>query len=350
MAVVLSSSSSMSSTLAATDSPLHSVSFELLPPELLLHVFSFLHSTVDIKAVALLNKRIHSLLGSSCLWQSLCEHKYGCKAHLLPPEQRHRIEWRTHFRLIHESALAHKSLTARYPGGDTALLVEIQHWREERVQAMLEHGVSADSYNNNGWSGIHMCVRYGLRDSALRMIELGADPFATTTMLETPLHFAASANDDFLIAKLASIEGYDINCVDKINSTPLHWAALHGNQRSIKTLINHKADVNARDSLGNTPLMHAARMARSLEVVRMLLEFGADPMLTDTSGHNALQILLEEGKQRDPRLARLIAKRLVAHMPPGAADAALAAAAAAAGAAAPAGGRRTRAGTPCTIM
>jgi ankyrin repeat protein len=61
---------------------------------------------------------------------------------------------------------------------------------------------------------------------------------------------------------------------DKYGMTPLHYAAFHGDYRSIQLLVDKGADVNAKADNGHTPVMLAAsrnyRRARDL-----LLELGA---------------------------------------------------------------------------
>lgn len=53
-------------------------------------------------------------------------------------------------------------------------------------------------------------------------------------------------------------------------------AAAQNDLLGVVTLLKNGADVNARDILGNRPLLHAARLGAA-EMVRILLEAGADP-------------------------------------------------------------------------
>lgn len=56
-------------------------------------------------------------------------------------------------------------------------------------------------------------------------------------------------------------------------------AAYYGHVQVVNLLIEHHADVNARDEDGFTPLMHAA-MSGQLQVARTLLENRADSTVT----------------------------------------------------------------------
>jgi ankyrin repeat protein len=55
-----------------------------------------------------------------------------------------------------------------------------------------------------------------------------------------------------------------------------------------RLLLDNKADVNAKDYVGNTVLMFAAKHGASIDVFRLLLAYGADVNLINDSGFSAL--------------------------------------------------------------
>ena len=55
----------------------------------------------------------------------------------------------------------------------------------------------------------------------------------------------------------------------------------------VKYLLEHKADINARDDRGGTALLHACAQAASLTVIQLLLDHGADASLADQTGRDA---------------------------------------------------------------
>lgn len=63
-------------------------------------------------------------------------------------------------------------------------------------------------------------------------------------------------------------------------------AAAQDDLLGVQTLLKNGADPNARDALGNRPLLHAARLG-STETVHVLLEAGADPNVKGV-GYTAL--------------------------------------------------------------
>ncbi len=71
--------------------------------------------------------------------------------------------------------------------------------------------------------------------------------------------------------------------------TGLHAAAQRGDVARLDTLISGKADVNARDPQGRTPL-HVATFARQHEVIRRLARAGADLGALENDRYDAVTI------------------------------------------------------------
>lgn len=69
----------------------------------------------------------------------------------------------------------------------------------------------------------------------------------------------------------------------------LHAAAHNGDVTKISQLIAQKADVNARDPYGRTPL-HVATYAGKTEAIRALIEVGANPGLLEKDRYDAVTI------------------------------------------------------------
>ncbi|ESP01752.1 hypothetical protein LOTGIDRAFT_139124, partial [Lottia gigantea] len=65
--------------------------------------------------------------------------------------------------------------------------------------------------------------------------------------------------------------------------TPLHLTSLHGRFTRAQTLLEHGAEIDACDKMGNTSLHIAARYGHEL-LINCLLENGADPMRRGHSG------------------------------------------------------------------
>ena len=65
----------------------------------------------------------------------------------------------------------------------------------------------------------------------------------------------------------------DVNAHGVWGYTALHFAAHNGDAKMVEFLLKHKADPNARDEQGLTPIIQSFK---SLEVIKLLLAYGAD--------------------------------------------------------------------------
>uniref|UniRef100_T1ISP3 Uncharacterized protein n=1 Tax=Strigamia maritima TaxID=126957 RepID=T1ISP3_STRMM len=110
----------------------------------------------------------------------------------------------------------------------------------------------------------------------------------------TPLHFAAGYNRvgvvDFLLQ-----HGADVHARDKGGLVPLHNACSYGHYEVTELLVEHGASVNVTDLWKFTPL-HEATAKGKYEIVKLLLKHGADPNRKNRDGHIPLD-LVKEGDQ-----------------------------------------------------
>ena len=81
-----------------------------------------------------------------------------------------------------------------------------------------------------------------------------------------------------------------IDCEDEHGTTPLQYAAFRGHYDLCKLLIERGANVNAKShDQGYSALMFAA-ISNHVQVVRLLLDYDADPDYTNTIGRTAAQM------------------------------------------------------------
>ena len=156
------------------------------------------------------------------------------------------------------------------------------------------------------------------------------DPNVKDVFGRTPLHLAVMAGRRDVVELLLS-HGADPNARDAAGQTPLHWAVGEGHVDIVELLLERSADPNAKDYAGNTPL-HTAAMTKYFsdvaevmfevapkilgpagfpydrtDVVRLLLEYGADPALENEYGLTPLELAI---KMDNEEVAEIIASRL----------------------------------------
>nr|XP_042118749.1 ankyrin-1 isoform X2 [Peromyscus maniculatus bairdii] len=82
----------------------------------------------------------------------------------------------------------------------------------------------------------------------------------------------------------------------KKGNTALHIAALAGQDEVVRELVNYGANVNAQSQKGFTPLYMAAQ-ENHLEVVKFLLENGANQNVATEDGFTPLAVALQQGHE-----------------------------------------------------
>jgi hypothetical protein len=111
----------------------------------------------------------------------------------------------------------------------------------------------------------------------------------------TPLH-SAVFNGDLEMVQVLLEFGADANSKNEIGETPLGYASRHNylkDPRVVRLMIAHDADPNAPGLLGCTPLHFAADHGR-IEIVRLLIELGANVEVKDDKGRTLLDVAREE--------------------------------------------------------
>lgn len=121
-----------------------------------------------------------------------------------------------------------------------------------------------------------------------QLIAAGAKPDVPNYQGKTALHFYCSA--DLFRILLAAKSRLDLNvCEHESKMTPLGVHARHGRGELCEQLVNARADVNAADVHGDSPLIVAVE--RGLHaIVACLLAAGADASIKNRKGKTALTV------------------------------------------------------------
>ncbi|XP_064175642.1 poly [ADP-ribose] polymerase tankyrase-2 isoform X2 [Anguilla rostrata] len=105
----------------------------------------------------------------------------------------------------------------------------------------------------------------------------------------TPLHFAAGYNRVAVVEFLLQ-HGADVHAKDKGGLVPLHNACSYGHYEVAELLVIHGAVVNVADLWKFTPLHEAAAKGK-YEICKLLLQHGADPTKKNRDGNTALDLV-----------------------------------------------------------
>jgi ankyrin repeat protein len=128
----------------------------------------------------------------------------------------------------------------------------------------------------------------------------GADPNFSGEYGETALLLAIERRYFPGICRLLLDRGASANAADRAGDTPLLLAAKVYQPELVRMLLAAHADVEARDHEGNTPLLRAAAstsidLEPRKQVIRILLDHGADPRVSNAQGSTALMLAVRRG-------------------------------------------------------
>ena len=115
----------------------------------------------------------------------------------------------------------------------------------------------------------------------------------------------------FLVDELLDSNMYDVNCTDDKQRTCLHIASAKGNVEIIRLLLEHGANPNIRDCVNNLPI-HLAIISSQVPAVTLLLEAGTDIHSLDLNGKTVLHLagtrlrwlLNDENHKASPQLKK----------------------------------------------
>lgn len=220
---------------------------------------------------------------------------------------------------------AGEDVNARAADGTTALIWAVHRGDLELVQKLIAAGADVAAANDFGATAMTEAAVLGDVGILTALLDAGADPNSPNADGQTAL-LVIAGTDNLAAAELLIDRGADVNAVESWRGqTPLMWAVIEGRVDMVRLLVEHGADVEARSTVnewprqttsesraqyrpagGLTPLLFAARQG-CIACAEILLDAGADvnnpdpdqvsPMLmaTESFHFDLAKLLLERG-------------------------------------------------------
>lgn len=155
-------------------------------------------------------------------------------------------------------------------------------WRSncaECVQLLIDNGADVNLKDNNGETPITIMMTASTAKSRAETVIYTTNAYKAAGITVMPDKFMNPKESDWsepaeLIEILIKAKA-DVNAANAVGTTPLITAAFFNKAPLMKTLIDAGANVNQADKMGVTPIMQAA-VRGSMDAIEVLLNAGVD--------------------------------------------------------------------------
>lgn len=144
--------------------------------------------------------------------------------------------------------------------GTTALHCAVEKGVSSEVLGLLlQPPVQVSASDSRGNKPLHLAAHRGIVEIVEELLKAGAEPHAKNGADETPLFWSGTAA--VAVALLRSRA--ETNARDWVGRTPLHAVAMASGEREdvVQVLLTHRANANAVDRMGSTAAAYAFRPA-----------------------------------------------------------------------------------------
>ena len=185
--------------------------------------------------------------------------------------------------------------------GRTVLMDAISSSNEDMVRLLLQYKANVQVQEMSGQNAYHEAAVTGNIGIINMIRKAGGNPLSRDAAGETPFSLVLGAE----ISVIQAVLGNDTTISDSDGNTPIHIAVQkHASQKTMMQLLNIGYPASQRNGQGLTPLNEAVANNEKNQAL-VLLEYGADPYLSTTSGENALTAVF---KTKNLELLDAIAK------------------------------------------
>jgi ankyrin repeat protein len=188
-------------------------------------------------------------------------------------------------------------LVAHPDGKDGPLHFAAKHGHLEAVALLLEAGIDVNTKGAYGEMALHHAATHGRSlDLVKILLEKGAQVNAVHQQGSNALFKLISSDEDTVdIARLLIDKGVELES-DGLGGA-LYWAARCGKKKIVELLLENGMNVDSRDYQREETAIAGAMKHKHYDIVKLLLEHGADPDAEDPYDGSLLQQAVELGDQ-----------------------------------------------------
>uniref|UniRef100_A0A2K6GDP2 Poly [ADP-ribose] polymerase n=1 Tax=Propithecus coquereli TaxID=379532 RepID=A0A2K6GDP2_PROCO len=203
----------------------------------------------------------------------------------------------------------------------TPLHVASEKAHNDVVEVVVKHEAKVNALDNLGQTSLHRAAHCGHLQTCRLLLSYGCDPNIISLQGFTALQMgnenvqqllqegiplgnseadrqlleAAKAGDVETVKKLCTVQSVNCRDIEGRQSTPLHFAAGYNRVSVVEYLLQHGADVHAKDKGGLVPLHNACSYGH-YEVAELLVKHGAVVNVADLWKFTPLHEAAAKGK------------------------------------------------------
>ena len=168
-----------------------------------------------------------------------------------------------------------------------------------QLKTCLTQGVDINASNRQGQTAITLASLNQHYDCISVLISAGVDINQQDRTCLNPF-LLSCLNNDIKLLQLILPAKPDLNCLTRFGGVGLTPACEKGHIEIVKILLAETdINVNHTNFVGWTPLLEAIVLndggAKQQEIVKLLLDHGANPHMTDKYGKTPLELAREKG-------------------------------------------------------
>ncbi|GFW41345.1 ankyrin-3 [Trichonephila clavipes] len=184
------------------------------------------------------------------------------------------------------------------------------------VEFLIDRGVDINATEEYGLTALHISTTKRHNGIIKLLLKNKANIYTVDCSGWTPFYLSVAKE----MSELYLVTEIDINFRDTHGYTPLHVAAIYGDETLLKYCLNKSCNINVQCLRGFTAL-HFAAVGGHLKIVQLLLENGSN---INAKGHdgctalyiaiennceNIVNVLLKKGAERQSNLAHIAAQK-----------------------------------------
>ena len=172
--------------------------------------------------------------------------------------------------------------------GITPLIRAVEINSESVVRYLVVRGADINAYNLDHKTPMHIAAQNDLMGLFNIMVKNGGDPYAHDKEGKSALDYlTADARAEYIISRLRTQSEKDAALLD---------FAREGHLDAAKKVITLGANVNTKDSQGESPLIIAVHN-HDINMASLLLFYGANPTIRNNARHDAYAYAARSGDQ-----------------------------------------------------